>query len=94
MRPEGGKMHNMILISENEGTEEWYCPICGRRLKVNWESKSKKTVLEIGDESAVHSGGKGDLPDELEIFIDDTTLAPWVKWLDEVDFDSRWDSDV
>jgi hypothetical protein len=107
MRPEDGKMHNMILISENEGNEEWHCPICGRRLLVNWESESKKTVLEIGDEYAVHSGGKDDLqmassksvdesalPEEFETFIDDARLAPWVKWLDDVDFESRWDNDV
>jgi hypothetical protein len=107
MRTEDGKLHNMILVSEEEGTEEWYCPICGRRLMVNWDSTRGKTVLEIGDEYAIHSGGKDDLqmesgmpvddgvlPEESESFIEDTWLAPWVKWLDGVDFESRWDNDL
>jgi len=109
MRTEDGKMHNMTLIGEDEGTEEWYCPTCGRRLLMNWQAKFEKTVLEIGDEYAIHSGGKGDLQmgpmkvmavddigpqDEPEIPIEDAWLAPWVKWLDEVGFESLWNGDV
>ncbi len=52
--------HQMKLVSEHEGTEEWYCPICGRRMLIEWQPWHK-VVLELGDESTQHSGSKGGL---------------------------------
>ena len=52
--------HQMILTSEHEGTEEWYCPTCGRRLLIEWKPW-RKVTLELGDENALHSGGKSGL---------------------------------
>ena len=54
--------HEMILGGrEQSGAEEWYCPACGRRMLLRWPPDYEKTVLEHGDDSAVHVGGKGGL---------------------------------
>lgn len=99
--------HQMILEETYEsGEENWYCPTCGRRFIVNWEPKFKRTVLEIGDENASHSGGKGGLQmgsmqvaplensiqeDELEGAAEDPRLTSWEAWLDEMGFENLWD---
>lgn len=41
------------------GTEEWACPRCGRRLLLRWPPHYEKLVLEPGDLTAIHVGGKG-----------------------------------
>ena len=43
------------------GTEEWYCPTCGRRFLIQWTPNYEKVILEAGDEYAIHTGGKGGL---------------------------------
>jgi hypothetical protein len=43
------------------GAEEWVCPTCGRRMLMRWPPHYEKLVLEHGDESATHVGGKGGL---------------------------------
>ena len=52
--------HAMTLTEAHEGTEIWLCPVCGRRLLIEWEPW-RKVTLEPGDEYANHSGGKGGL---------------------------------
>ena len=55
------QQHEMVLEKTHPaGSEEWYCPTCGRRMTITWEPW-KKIVLEPGDSHAVHSGGKGGL---------------------------------
>ena len=50
----------MILSGRAEsGAEEWYCPACGRRMLLRWPPDYEKLVLEHGDETAAHVGGKG-----------------------------------
>lgn len=50
----------MILSGRAEsGAEEWICPACGRRMLLRWPPDYEKLVLEHGDESAIHVGGKG-----------------------------------
>lgn len=50
----------MVLETTHpSGAEEWYCPICGRRFLITWPPNYKKVVLESGDETVSHSGGKG-----------------------------------
>lgn len=70
--------------------------------------KFRKIVLEIGDENAIHSGGKdslhtrlippkivdGPLLEEATLPREDPTLAPWVAWMDEIDFESLWHDDA
>jgi hypothetical protein len=54
--------HEMILGGRAQtGAEEWYCPACGRRMLLRWPPDYEKIVLEHGDDSAVHVGGKGGL---------------------------------
>jgi len=100
--------HQMILEkTHSSGEEEWHCPACGRRMLINWQPQFKKIVLEAGDDYAMHSASKGLLPieplrvapvdgdppqAEPEALIEDSRLAPWLAWLEEVDFDSLWDS--
>ena len=101
-----------VMVLENvypSGDEDWYCPTCGRRFIVNWEPKFRRTVLEIGDEYASHTGGKGGLQmgtmqvtpvdnpiskDETVISEDDSSLAPWIEWFDEVGFENLWNNDI
>jgi hypothetical protein len=100
--------HEMeFKIKYSTGVELWSCPTCGRSLLLNWEPEFKKTILEAGDEYAIHSGGKGGLrmghiqimpvndPNfEEEYPIEDARLAPWEAWLEESDFEDLWDDEV
>jgi hypothetical protein len=52
----------MVLTGRAEsGAEEWACPTCGRRMLLRWPPDYEKLVLEHGDDSAIHVGGKGGL---------------------------------
>ena len=54
--------HEMILTGSTEsGAEEWTCPSCSRRMLLRWPPDYQKLVLEEGDGSAIHVGGKGGL---------------------------------
>lgn len=54
--------HVMVLEhTHSDGTEEWACPTCGRRILVEWPPAYRKVVLEEGDVNATHSGSKGGL---------------------------------
>jgi hypothetical protein len=98
--------HKMVHVKDHPtGEEEWYCPQCGRRFLMHWPPEYKRTILESGDENATHvksvmglnlemgksqiqSYGKSttanaDMDDEIY-------LAPWAKWVDEIDFESMW----
>ena len=70
------EFHEMFLESVYpSGEEEWYCPTCGRRFLMQWPPAYSKVILDAGDETAIHSGGKGvgrfdttqglDIPDML-----------------------------
>ena len=101
-----GKMHTMTMITEHEGTEEWFCPVCGRHLLVSWFPGFKRTVLEAGDPYADHQGfrdnsemddrvpipvNKTHRPELPERPFEDPRLRPWIMWMDEVDFERLWD---
>jgi hypothetical protein len=54
--------HTMSIAREfPDGTQEWVCPTCGRRILMQWPPQYKRTVLEAGDENASHSGAMGGL---------------------------------
>jgi hypothetical protein len=54
--------HEMQLeIKHASGAELWYCPTCGRQFLLSYPPEYKKIILDAGDESAIHSGGKGGL---------------------------------
>ena len=40
------------------GAQEWFCPVCGRRLLMQWPPSFETQVLEPGDNNAFHTGGK------------------------------------
>ena len=109
MKRDDGKMHNMIRTGAGEGTEEWYCPNCGRRLLLNWVPQFEKVVLEAGDQYAIHTGDLDNAPttpadtmpsddiafqDQVDLSMEDARLLPWMKWLDEVDFENLWNRDI
>ncbi|WP_035801057.1 hypothetical protein [Kitasatospora mediocidica] len=50
-------IHEMRPVGRlSSGAEEWACPTCGRRVALAGPPKPGLTVLEAGDESAVHVG--------------------------------------
>ncbi len=52
--------HEMVLVGPAEsGAEEWACPTCGRRMLLRWPPNYERLVLNHGDVSVVHVGGKG-----------------------------------
>jgi hypothetical protein len=79
------QQHVMILAARREsGTEEWFCPTCGRRFLMRWPPAYKKEILDPGDEQVLHVGstgeqGVGQLGDELA----------WRRWLNDIGID--WD---
>ncbi len=103
------EQHEMVLETTHpSGAEGWYCPICGRRMLINWEPRFQRIILEAGDDHAIHSASKGTLQTESSQTEaadapppkqggrpsgDDPTLAPWLTWLDETDFEDLWDDE-
>ncbi|NTW04188.1 MAG: hypothetical protein HGA19_23455 [Oscillochloris sp.] len=86
--------HEMELLRIDEtGTEEWYCPSCGRHFLMRWPPDYQKTVLMPGDVYATHLGGKGGLRMGVPMItdagppLDDDLLAPWRRVLDQIDPD-------
>ncbi len=108
--PESEQHEMQLEATHSSGAEEWHCPTCGRRMLVNWQPQFKKIILETGDDYAMHSATKGLLPTEpLQVkpvdgaalqaepealVEEDPRLAPWLAWLEEVDFDSLWNAQV
>ncbi len=91
--------HTMILeTTYPSGAEEWYCPVCGRRLIMNWPPAYKKIVLEFGNEHALHActkGGSDMLSTQLGFNLHKSSeteeeLAPWQDWMDKNNFESLW----
>jgi hypothetical protein len=82
------------------GSEEWVCHECGRRILLTWPPDYEKIVLAVGDEFALHHGGKGglqttgpqvaedlapDFPSDLRSALEDTFKG--------MDFDDwNWDT--
>ena len=77
------QQHEMVLEQTYpSGAEEWYCPLCDRRLLVlNWHPQAKQIVVKSGDEHALHIKLQAS-PEE------DPRLAPWLAWLDDIDLDT------
>ena len=100
--------HEMVLeTTHSSGAEEWYCPTCGRRMTITWQPW-KKIVIEPGDIYAAHGGSKGilkiglqihpqnedDPPSATDPSIEDLYLAPWMRWMDNKDWDDFWNKDI
>jgi hypothetical protein len=78
------------------GAQEWFCPICGRRLLMQWPPAFEKKVLVAGDQNASHTGGNvGDAPRqsmESDEAIALDALRPWLKWVREAGLDDLWNA--
>ncbi|OGO48558.1 MAG: hypothetical protein A2W37_15350 [Chloroflexi bacterium RBG_16_63_12] len=97
------QQHEMVLEKTYPaGAEEWYCPACGRRFLVEWSPAYNMIIIEPGDQYARHRGSQCDLDTEAlqveqndEVLLaEDSRLAPWLAWLEEVDFDDLWNREV
>ncbi|MFD7453220.1 hypothetical protein [Kitasatospora sp. NPDC059827] len=50
-------IHEMKFVARlASGSDEWSCPACGRRVTLRRLPEPELTVLDPGDESAVHVG--------------------------------------
>ncbi|MEU6966875.1 hypothetical protein [Kitasatospora aureofaciens] len=50
-------IHEMKFVARlASGVDEWSCPACGRRVTLRRLPEPELTVLDPGDESAVHVG--------------------------------------
>jgi hypothetical protein len=58
--------HEMTMTEAHEGTQEWECPICGRRLLIEWHPW-RKVTLEPGDEHVAHMGSIGGLRMNVQV---------------------------
>lgn len=92
--------HEMVFEKAHlSGVEEWYCPSCGRRFLVQWPPSYKMIILEPGEKDTRHNLSKvnahRDAPRVLQTEepepIEEFRLLPWLKWMEKVDFASRWD---
>jgi len=86
--------HQMILNrTYADGSQEWACPTCGRRLLLRWPPARRRTVLEPGDESAEHDGDREQpWPEEVvakEVMTrHESGLSDlWLEAIAELDFD-------
>jgi len=87
--------HEMMLVTtHSSGAEEWLCPECGRRYYMQWTPSFNQIVLEVGDETARHSGSKGGLfmsPTQVnsadEVEISEKLRAALEDALKDIDFD-------
>lgn len=88
--------HEMVferMIAQN--TDELYCPVCGRRIVIQWAPDFKKTVLEPGNENAIHTASKRGpgagsevYPTPEELTADDMQrLTEWETFIQQIDFD-------
>lgn len=88
-----------VMVHEGtleSGEDQFYCPVCGRRVLMQWPPKYKKTVLTAGNVNAIHNAGKGGLHMGTAKVIqepvlseeDHQRLTQWEEWLDKLDFSS------
>ena len=90
-----------LELAHPTGAEEWYCPICGRRILIQWPPAYRKVVLAAGDQYAQHSASKGGLRigsaeirnGEASEAVEESRLEPWREWLESVDFEDWWRRD-
>lgn len=97
------KYHEMTLEkTHRSGMEEWYCPTCGRRFVMQWPPAHRMITLEAGDKDTRHNVSRshsrigsrqGEQPEATDL-IDESRLIPWLKWMEQADFDSLWGADA
>lgn len=56
------EQHTMQLVETHpSGAEEWACPICDRRIILQWQPNYRRVTLNAGNQNAIHHGNKGGL---------------------------------
>ena len=95
------EQHEMILEETYpSGAQEWYCPLCERRLLVmNWHPDARQLIIKLGDETSHATLSLDQSGVEVEqsqdtLIEEDSRLDVWNDWLDEVDFDSWWNGPI
>lgn len=62
MSAEPQPQHEMTLAEvDSSGIERWSCGQCARVVLIEREPELRRTVVQAGDETAQHSGGRGGL---------------------------------
>lgn len=92
------RQHEMVLEEiYPSGTEEWYCPLCDRRVLIMcWHPDGKQILINDGDKQFHSTTEHKDLlgmvgSDEVMISAEDEVrLKIWKSWLINVKFDSWW----
>ena len=97
------KYHERILEKNHiSGGEEWYCPACERRFLVQWAPAYRLIILASGDSEVQHNVSKSNVrigscsvaqPGATDL-IEEFRLLPWIKWMQQIDFDSKWGKNV
>ncbi|WP_217560902.1 hypothetical protein [Streptomyces sp. GbtcB6] len=84
--------HEMRLVNTlASGAEEWLCPSCRRRILMQWPPRYELVVLERGDETVTHTGGKGGLSIvRTEVSTEPTVPQPLAMSSEPIPEDSRW----
>ena len=83
--------HEMILTRVDPlGEEEWLCPICGRKFLLRWPPRYNTTILNPGDEYAIHTGGKESAGNSYISDCEEEHLEEFVEWMDRVNFEKFW----
>jgi hypothetical protein len=87
----GDYSHEILVVNlYPSGSEEWLCPTCGRRFVVQWTPEYQCTVLNVGDENAIHNLSRGALVvASAADHANDDRLVPWIQWLRRIDL-NRW----
>ena len=84
--------HQMILNrTYADGSQEWGCPTCGRRLLLQWPPARRRVVLEAGDESAEHDGDREqpwpEIVSKEVLTLHESGLSDlWLEAIAELDF--------
>jgi hypothetical protein len=82
--------HQMHLEKTHpSGAEEWACSSCGRRFLMQWPPAYSRTILEPGDEYAIHSGSKSEM---LNLGTLDVTEGAQTADIDELFLPSARDN--
>ena len=87
--------HEMVLeITHPSGAQGWHCPTCGRRILLRVPPDNEMVIIDVGDQSASHSGSTGGLRvgvvrvmerDEEPYEISEESLRPWIKAFEKLD---------
>jgi len=103
------EQHEMFLEKTySSGVEKWYCSTCGQSLLVIRKPRFMMITQEAADKYVVHRVTEDglniesapitsiDIAQELELetFTADPRLAPWMAWMEKIDFDNLWHHDV